>query len=342
MTTGTSCLPAVRRIAYILSAISLLAWALPGIGPAWAEDDCDAYYFGIAGDSDFGRALKCYQAQNRWDMIILMHLNGEAVPASPQKAAELFKALEKTSPEEAKSLEAEALKKAIDDRLQNPGRKFPRIQYCSDIASTTYAISSCASLEQRLDDKQIGSAIAEAKTKLKPAEAALLDTILAEFKTFRVAERDRMYQQFIDGSIRNIAAIAQASLVRDQFLKIIKETIEQRGLKPSDEQAFKAADAELNLVYRQDIQEYSKTYEDMAKNEASVETKNMYTHYINDYKKAAKKAQLHWIKYRDLLTDLARSLYGTKTATFDPGLSMQTLLTKTRVLELKNNPVGEG
>lgn len=329
-------------IIFIASAATLLLCLPPALFSASGEEDCDDYYFGISAAPDFGKALNCYKNENRQDMIILMHANGEGVPASIQKALELFKAWQKASPDETNSLDGEALKKALDERINNPQKKYLPIQYCSEIAGTTYALGACASIKKRKEEKSVTSVITAARANLKPADAVLLDKVYGAFKAFKDTESDRMYQQFIDGSIRSIAALAQEQFVRDQFLKLIRETINQRGLKAYDEQAFKAADAELNAVYRQSIQDYSKTYENLAKQEASVETKSTYTQYIEDYKKAAKKAQLNWIKYRELLAVLARSVYGDTTAALDPGLSMQTLVTKIRVLELKNNPAGEG
>jgi hypothetical protein len=55
--------------------------------------------------------------------------------------------------------------------------------------------------------------------------------------------------------------------------------------------------------------------------------------------KDSKNAQLHWIRYRDLLADLARSLYKDRQRELDPAVSMKTAVTRVRVREVRNDPV---
>ncbi|MHC1725404.1 MAG: lysozyme inhibitor LprI family protein [Syntrophobacteraceae bacterium] len=317
---------------------ALFAFALILVSPAYGRDDCDDYYFGISRAPDYPKALKCYQENKAWDFVILMHLNGEGVTADVQKADELFRAWQKESPEETKSLQAEALQEAIRERKAKPGGSFKRLDYCSDIAGDTVTLNSCRSIEEKIAEAGLTKVIAGLKTKLGAGDAAILDKVAGAFAAFREADGMRMYQQYIDGTIRNIAAAGQASFVREQFLKLLAETVERPGLKPASENDYKAADKELNEVYREGIRTYTQTQEDLIKQETVKGNRETYKQNIQAYKDVSKKAQLRWIKYRDLCAELARSLYKDKAKTFDPALSMNTAVTKMRVIELRNDP----
>jgi len=76
----------------LLCAVSMRAMTLMAVSSASGEEDCDDYYIGITGPPDFAKALKCYEARKAWEFQILMHLNGEWVPAVVQKADELPRA----------------------------------------------------------------------------------------------------------------------------------------------------------------------------------------------------------------------------------------------------------
>lgn len=300
-----------------LATAAVLVAALPAIAGAAGKEDCDALYFGIGRPPDFSKALKCYEAEKSWELLILMHLNGEGTPADAQKAGELLQSWQKADPSQADSMQAEALRNAIAERKQNPGETYPRLDYCQDIAGDTMSLNFCAWIDERLAEVDFKAAMARTRSNLAPADAAIFDKVLAEFAAFKEAEAGRMYQRYIDGTIRDLAASGQAAFVREQFLSLIRETVEQRRLAPADEKAYKAADLELNQVYRDDVRS----------NEAS------------EYRKHSKDAQLHWIRYRDLLADLARSLYKDRQRELDPAVSMKTAVTRVRVRELRNDPV---
>src|SRR4051794_11443909 len=110
----------------VVAALMLLAF--PAAAPAASREvDCDDYYYGIRRAQDLAKALRCYEKEKTWEMAIVMRLNGEGAPASVAKAEELLLAWRKAEPTQADSLQAEALRKIIDERKQHPGRPFPRI-----------------------------------------------------------------------------------------------------------------------------------------------------------------------------------------------------------------------
>ena len=310
------------------------------------EVDCDDYYFGVTVEPDFGKALQCYEANKflefegrSWEFLILMHLNGEGTPVDVKKAEELFKAWENALPHEVTSMQADALREAIQERKRDPQKSYPRLEYCTDIAGDTVTLNFCSWIKERLAENDFETVMAITKAKLKGASKAIFDKVVAAFTLYQESESQRMYQQYIDGTIRRVAASEQASFVQEQFLSLVKETVEQRGITPADNRAYEAADNELNQVYQDDIRDYVKFYEKLIKNAELVQAHERYKRFIEGYKKAAKKAQIHWINYRDLWVELARSLNQKRTRTFDPIVSMQTALTKLRTVELRNDPV---
>ncbi len=139
-----------------------------------------------------------------------------------------------------------------------------------------------------------------------------------------------------------MASIGQGAFVRKEFSTLLQDTVERRGLQPADQRAYDAIDRELNQVYRKDLQDYTEESQESLKLQGSREDKDLYQGYITNYKKDSKDAQLRWIRYRDLWTELARLLYTEKKEGFDPALSMKTAVTRARVRELRNDPMGPG
>jgi uncharacterized protein YecT (DUF1311 family) len=334
--------PFLRRLSFCtLSFILVFALTfsspIANAQPSSDEEDCGAYYFGIDAAPDFKKALDCYKAQGVWEFLILMHLNGEGVPADVKKADELFNEWKKSAPEEVESLQAEALQKAIEERKADPTKTYPRLDYCDDIAQDTVTLNFCSSIKEQIGEirqEQFNTAL---RQKLSPADAAVFDKVIAAFAAFSDAEKDRIYQQYAQGSANVIITLGQAAFVREQYQKLLKETIEERGLKPASEKDYKAADDELNRVYRESIRDYQETYEELIKTADSNEDRTSYKESIEEFKKLSKKTQLEWIKYRDLCGELARSVYKDTAKNFDPALAMKAAITRIRVEELNDD-----
>jgi uncharacterized protein YecT (DUF1311 family) len=332
----------MKSIAIVLIFGALaFAWGCAS-SAASGEVDCDDYYYGIRRSPDLARALKCYEAEKMWEMSIVMHLNGEGTPASVAKAEELLMAWQKADPSQADSRQVEALRKIIDEHKRHPGGPFSRIDFCRDIAGDTVTMNACAALDGDVEEAKLEARVEKLKKELAPPESAALVKLVAEFEAFKKAEGRRMYQQSIDGTIRGMASLGQEDMVREDFLALMGDMIEQRGLQSAGKEAYEAADRKLNQAYQEDVRGYTTSWEDRIKDAGPHEDRNLYRQYIQDYKADAKNAQLHWTRYRDLWAELARLLYKDQKAVPDPVLSMKAAVTQMRVIELKNDPVGPG
>jgi uncharacterized protein YecT (DUF1311 family) len=331
-----------RFVLVVLCATGMFTTALAASSSPPSVDDCDDYYYGIHQAPDLSKALKCYQDEKRWDLLIVMHLNGEGTPMNVQKAEELLQAWQKDEPTQTASLQAQALRKVIDERKEHPGVPYPRIDFCKDIAGDTLALNFCVALSAEIEEVKLGTKLAKIRLKLTPAAAALFDKVTKEFYLFEGAEANRGHQRYIGGTCRIIASSGQAAFVRYQFSAFIEKIVERRNLEPANQEAYEAADRELNQVYYDDIADYVKDYEEQILNLQDEDDVGRYRMFIDDYKKDSKEAQIHWIRYRDLCAELARSLYKRQKAGFDPALSMKTALTRIRVIELRHDPMGPG
>ncbi len=311
-----------RPLFLSLCAAGMLATRLAASTPPTAVGDCDDAYFGINRASDFSHALQCYQAEKRWDLLIVMYLNGEGTPVDVGKAETLLQDWAREDQVPGGSLEARALRLAIEERKQHPGIPYPRIDYCRDIARDTLTENFCGYVNDEIEEIRQKTRIAEIRRELTPAQGALFNQVMKAFSRFEDAEGRRAYQLY-GGTIRQIAAMGQVAFVRAQLSATIEETVARRGLQPADQETYDAADRELNQVYRDDLR---RVVEDL----------------IAGYKEAAREAQRRWIRYRDLYVDLARSLYPDRRPTFDPALSLKTALTRSRISELRHDPLGRG
>ncbi|HSU84606.1 MAG TPA: lysozyme inhibitor LprI family protein [Thermoanaerobaculia bacterium] len=314
-----------------LCAAGMLTTGLAAATPPTAVGDCDDAYFGITREPDFSRALRCYQSEKRWDLLIVMYLNGEGTPVDIGKAETLLQEWAREDQIPGGSLEARALRAAIEDRKQHQGTAYPRIDYCRDIARDTLTLNFCGYVDAEIEEGRLDARMEEVRRRLTPAQRALFDRMKGAFSSFEGAEGGRVYDS-IGGTARSLAAMGQTSFVRAQFSTVTEEIIERHALQPADPAAYEAADRELNQVYRDDLRQF---VADMS-GTPSDDTRRQ----IALYKDAARKAQLRWLRYRDLYADLARSLYPDRRPGFDPALSLKTALTRIRVDELRHDPLG--
>ena len=152
----------LNLIVLSLCVTSLLAAPLAASTPPTAVEDCDRAYFGIDREPDFPHALQCYRADKRWDLLIVMYLNGEGAPVDVAKAEALLQEWGREDQIPGGSLEARALRAAIEERRRNPGASYPRIDYCRDVAEDTLTLNFCGYVgteiaEGRLDARMAGA-----------------------------------------------------------------------------------------------------------------------------------------------------------------------------------------
>lgn len=328
-----------RHFLLSLCAAGMLTARLAASTPPTAVEDCDDAYFGINRAADFPRALRCYQAEKRWDLLIVMYLNGEGTPVDIGKAESLLQEWAREDQVPGGSLEARALREAIEERKQHPEASFPPIDYCRDLARDTLTLNFCGYVNDQIEEGRQETRIKEIRRELTPAQRSLLDQVMKAFSRFEEAEGGRAYQLYGGGTGRQLAAMGQASFVRAHFSTMIEETVARRGLQPADREAHEAADRELNQVYQDDLRKVVEEQEELIQSSSQKELIDMYRAQIAAYKDAARKAQRQWILYRDLYAELARSLYPDRRPGFDPALSLRTALTRVRADKLRHDPM---
>lgn len=296
---------------------------------------CIGPYFGIDRAPDYPEALKCFEGRKEWRFVVIMYVNGEGAPRDLQKAEAVLKAGQKTEPDVAAPEVVATLQEAIDKCKRAPHKSCPRVDYCRDVAYTTQELEMCNGIAELPEEARLSRTIARVSRKLSAPDRAVFDRAVAEFKAYQWDEMQRAIDDIAPGTWAGLAGAGQAGFVRDNFLKLIAQTIQTHQLKPASIAEYKAADDKLGRVYsnnfRHHVTEPLESMKDLRESEKSV---------VEDYKKTAPEAQDHWLKLRDLLAELATSLYRDRPKTFDPATSMKTAMTKTRVRELRNNPIG--
>jgi uncharacterized protein YecT (DUF1311 family) len=212
-------------------------------------EDCDVYYYGIGRARDLKRAFTCEMRapdeNKNWMRLTVMHLNGEGTPASLEQARAAFKHVSE------RDASTEAMEKALALRVANPNAAFPRIDFCKEIAQTTLDGNDCDAIRQRRADAGAGGALKAVRGSLDRAGAKRFDELKRAFDAFRKADGERMYQAFIDGSIRNEKAMAQEDFVQRNFLAAIEAWGPKAAAPPPPRRSLADADGQLNKVYRE-------------------------------------------------------------------------------------------
>jgi uncharacterized protein YecT (DUF1311 family) len=290
--------------------LSTLAVVL-ALAPA-APPDCEALYFGEDRPRDLPGALACFRASEDWTMVTIMLLNGEGARADLKGARAAYESLLKAQGGQPDA-DGEALGQILRKREANP-RAAGRIDFCRDIAQTTLSMNGCPAREDRADDRRTRTLVAKVRTVLAPAQQAQFDEVAAAAARVIEADGQRVYQQFIDGSIRNVAALSQQTLVRKNYRQRVEAWLINRSV-PAGGRSFAETDRELNAVYKAEV--------------ASAD---------DEYRKKARDAQRAWVRYRDAF---ARLVSGLRTgSSVEVEQAVRSAITEDRITELKSNPVG--
>ncbi len=295
-------------------------------------------YFGIDGTPNYPEALRCCETNRLWPFVVLMYLNGEGTRRDLKKAESVLRAAEKTDPDEFGPDQAETLQKAIDACKRVPQARCARLDYCKDLSVTTTDMEICDAVEQVSDEAAFTQAIGETRNRLSTAERALFDRVITEFKAYQLDDMEREHEAYAGASLRGLAGANQASFVRENFLKLMTETIGARGLNPATRSAFDAADGELERELGRNLRQNIEARQELLNDPNAKELGDRERAEIEGYRKAARESQLQWIKLRDSCAALATSLYRDEAGKFDPALSMKTMLTKNRIADLRNEP----
>jgi hypothetical protein len=300
---------------------------------------CLPSYFGIEGTPDYPKALKCFESNKHWPVVVLMYLNGEGTKRDLQKAQSVLENGKKTDPDEFGPHQAEVLQEAINRCKGIPQAPCPRVDYCKDLSVTTPDLEMCDALDQLSEEAVFSRAIAATGSKLSPADRVLFDQTVTEFKAYQLDDMQRQYQASINASLRDLAGAGQAAFVRENFMKLMANTIQSRNLKPATIHSYNVLQARLNRELASDLSETIQYWQQDLGNPQAKELWKQDKSYIEDYEKWSRQSQLQWIKFRDPCAELARSLYRGRAKQFDPALSMKAALTRLRIVELRYDPL---
>ena len=302
-----------------------LALCLWSAGPAVAAapqppEDCEALYYGEGPTKDHVRALACYRKLEDWAMVAVMQLNGEGTPVDVAGARASLGKLER----EGLDADGEALERILKRREANPHVKAGHVDFCADIAQTTPSLAYCASRQEASQttksDRRLGKLRARVETAARPS----FDAAVVAFRSFVDAEGQRVYQKWIDGTIRGQASIAAESFARTNFMAEMESLATAGAGGPKrGPRSFADADRQLNLVYQGDISDDGSTAgePDAAAQRAAA----------REYRTKARTAQRLWIHYRDAMAKLATTRWPKDPEV--PGV-IQALVTEDRLREL--------
>ncbi len=298
---------------------------------------CEYSFFGIDTAPDYAKALACFDKARGYEpFVALMYINGDGTPRDLRKAEAVLKTWQRSDPPEFAADQAATLQTAIDNCKRNGQKSCPRIDYCAQLAEGTFDLDVCSAVEGVRAEAQLSRKLAQPGSALSARDRALFDQMVSAFKRYELQEAQRGYSAMADGSARGLAFSDQAAFARDDFAKLIAQTIEQRDLKPADQGVYRATDDELNRLYRHDLHEavsyWRKESIDPSLKNQAAELRS----YATDYEKDARESQLDWIKFRDAYAKLADSLYQDRTKVPDPARSAKMAVTKLRIAELRH------
>jgi hypothetical protein len=295
---------------------------------AWAAEDCDALYKGEGTPRDFSKALACYRAQGDWIMVAIMQVNGEGTPVDLAGARATLRRVE------SKDADSEALESIIAKREANPSAKGRRVDFCKDVAMTTLSANSCEAEAEEKTTAKSDAGLKKMRAGLDARVRAAFDRAQAAFEKFVKAEGERVYQENIDGSIRNQAAMDQQAQVRRNFMATINVLIGGPADRLVGRRTFGEADKALNAVYNANLSSYVKFNEESAadaRNRKDAEMAATFQTRITDYKAKSRAAQHEWVRYRDAMGSLAAARWPGAREVQDQA---RALVTEDRIREL--------
>jgi len=317
------------------AAVGLWLFAQASPPAAKPPEDCGALYDGDSRRRDLGKALACYRSQEDWAMVAIMQLNGEAGPVDLAGARASFQRL--IGPGGFKDGDALALEAIVEKREASPAHKGPRVDFCKDVAAITPSLAYC---ERRNLDRRAAQddlLLARLRARLEPRARPAFDGAVGAFRDFIAVEGERVYQEYIDGTIRNQASLAAEAFARASFMAEMKWLADEAAPTPNPgARSFGDADRELNAVYQAGLSGYATTFDGVAKTGADPATAETYRTYVRDYRTKSHAAQHAWVRYRDAIAKLAMARW---PAAHEAEALTRARITEDRIRELRP---GEG
>lgn len=292
-----------------------------------AVEECSVLY--EAKHPDFVKALACFRAEGDWMRVAIMQVNGEGTPVDLRGARASVNRVE------SQDADVAAMLAIIAKREANPNVKGPRVDFCKDIAQTTPSWDSCQATVQGKKNAKRDGHLKAIRTRLEPSVRPAFDRARAAFEKFVKAEGDRVYQEYIDGSSRNQAAMNQEARARRNLTSTIEVLVAGSADRLVAGRSFADADKELNAVYNDNVSSYVRSNQESAddadkSHDASRAAE--YRAYSKDYKEKARAVQHEWVRYRDAMGDLAAARWPQIPAARERA---RTLVTEDRIRELR-------
>lgn len=334
-----ACAPAIALFAIVASsqrdlraATSAGATATPASDSApMVSSDCygDEFYYGWGRARDVKKALACYRATNDWMMLAILQINGDGAPVDIAGARTSLNHVE------SKDADFEALDRIIKKHETNPTAKFPRIDFCKDVANTTPSVDICQAREEGKKIAKSDSRVDKLRAGLDASARSAFDRAQAAYKKVAHADGERVYQEYVDGSGRGQDALNQEARVRRNFVATIRVLVTGPAARLVSRRSFEDADKELNAVYNENVSSYVTFNEDSATDAAKRKDAEMAAEYRtrnSDYKTKSRAAQHEWVRYRDAMGDLAAARWPDRPNVRELA---RALVTEDRIRELR-------
>jgi hypothetical protein len=314
------------------AATSAVATAAPASGgSSTGSDDCygDGFYYGWGQPRDLKKALACYRASNDWMMLAIMQINGDGAPV------DIAGARASLTHVPSKDADFDALDRIIKKREANPAAKFPRVDFCKDVANTTPSVDICQAREEGKKIAKSDSRVDKLRVGLDANARSAFDRAQAAYRKLTHADGERVYQEYIAGSGRDQEALNQEARVRRNFVATIKVLVTGPAARLAGRRSFADADEELNAVYNENVSSYVSSNEESASEADKAKDAEMAAEFRtrnSDYKAKSRAAQHEWVRYREAMGDLAAARWPGSPDTRERA---RTLVTEDRIRELR-------
>ena len=296
---------------------------------------CFAEYFGVDGRPDYPTAFKCFRAHKSLLFVALMYANGEGTPRDLSKAASILRS-QNSGVEAIPRKQQASLLHYIQACEHRKHLSCSNVDYCTQLAYTTVDDSICEAIRQLAAESEFNQHLSRVRQHLDSSQRLAFDGAVSSFRAYQLFEAGRGYSEFADGTIRDLTGASQAALVREDFLKLIAQAIEEHKLSSTSPAEYQRRTRELDKVLKQNINQITDAWKE-ASNNGSEQTQ--FAKYIADYEHSVRESQLRWSLFRDACAALACSVYGGWSNGIDPSVSMKAELTEMRITELRYDPL---
>lgn len=321
----------------MIVALLFLAAAGSAQAEAPAPELCDVYYFGIGQRPDYARAFACEMAEpperRNWVLLAVMYLNGEGTARDLGRARE---ALGHKRPDYCGATCA-ALDEVLRRQEAAPTKRYPRVDYCRDIAITTPDANYCLGVEERKEELRRKRAGKNLAASLPPKARKRFAALGQAFAKFKKADGLREYENFRDGTIRDEASEIMEKRVAKHYQAALAAWGPGATGPPPKTRSLAEADRELNEIYRgimdglnADIAEAQAT--------AAPEEREQRVEDATGVKTATRDAERAWLRYAEAWKGFFKSVRPDDALALE---KLRAFLTEQRIRELKYPSIGE-